>query len=176
MTDEHDAKTFFDAIARRYDRVYALSGSSSRERLARVLAAIEGKRRVLVLGLGTGRELPALLDRGHEVTGLDVSPKMIALCNTRSRTVPTVEADFWQPLPFAEGLVRRHPRPTRNARPSACGRFTPSPGGRSEARLGEGRRARRRASVESRARTTRGGRAGVRGAYRDHRRHVVHPS
>ncbi|AKU98568.1 Phosphatidylethanolamine N-methyltransferase [Labilithrix luteola] len=100
--NERDAKAFFDAIARRYDRVYAISGSSSRERLARVLAEIEGKQRVLVLGLGTGRELPALLDRGHQVTGLDVSPKMIALCNTRSRTVPTVEADFWQPLPFAD--------------------------------------------------------------------------
>lgn len=97
-----DAKKFFDAIARRYDRVYALSGPSSRERLARVLGEIEGKKRVLVLGLGTGRELPALLDAGHEVTGLDVSSKMIALCNTRSRTVPTVEADFWQPLPFAD--------------------------------------------------------------------------
>lgn len=108
MTDEpkhgtSEPKTFFDAIARRYDRVYAISGSSSRERLVRVLAEIEGKKRVLVLGLGTGRELPALLDRGHDVTGLDVSPKMIALCNTRSRTVPTVEADFWQPLPFADG-------------------------------------------------------------------------
>lgn len=97
-----DAKRFFDAIARRYDRVYALSGAASRERLARVLRAIEGKRRVLVLGVGTGRELPALFDAGHEPTGLDVSPEMLAACAKRSRKPELRSADFWQPLPFAE--------------------------------------------------------------------------
>lgn len=94
-----DAKRFFDAVARRYDRVYALSGAASRERLARVLREIAGRRRVLVLGVGTGRELPSLFDAGHEVTGLDVSPEMIALCNKRARTPPIALADFWQPLP-----------------------------------------------------------------------------
>jgi SAM-dependent methyltransferase len=98
-----DARRFFDAIARRYDRDYALSGTTSRERMRGVVAAIAGKRRVLALGLGTGRELPALLDAGHEVTGLDVSPEMIAQCNKRARTVTVVLADFWEPLPFADG-------------------------------------------------------------------------
>jgi SAM-dependent methyltransferase len=97
-----DARRFFDAIASRYDRVYALSGAASRERMARVVRELAGKRRVLVLGLGTGRELPALLDAGHEVTGLDVSPEMIAQCNKRSRTVPTILADFWEPLPLPD--------------------------------------------------------------------------
>jgi SAM-dependent methyltransferase len=102
VSDRRDARTFFDAIARRYDRVYALSGATSRERLARVLAILEGRTQVLVLGLGTGRELPALLDAGHEPTGFDISPAMIALCNKRSRTVPIVVGDFWQPLPFED--------------------------------------------------------------------------
>lgn len=94
---------FFDAIARRYDREYALSGAISRERLAHMLAAIAGKRRVLSLGLGTGRELPSLLDAGHEVTGLEISGGMIAECNKRSRTVPIVQGDFYDhPLPFAD--------------------------------------------------------------------------
>ncbi len=96
------AKEFFEAIARRYDRVYALSGATSRERMARVLRALAGKKRVLVLGIGTGRELPALLDAGHEVVGLDVSPAMVAECNKRSRTVPIVVGDFYEPLPFAD--------------------------------------------------------------------------
>jgi SAM-dependent methyltransferase len=96
-------KAFFDAIARRYDREYALTGAVSRERLARVLREIAGRRRVLCLGLGTGRELPALLDAGHEPTGLELSPEMIALCNKRSRTVPIVEGDFYAPLPLADG-------------------------------------------------------------------------
>lgn len=95
-----DARVFFDAIARRYDRAYALAGDASRARMNRVVAALEGLRRVLVLGVGTGRELPALLDAGHELTGLDVSPEMIALCNKRSRTIPITRADFWDPLPF----------------------------------------------------------------------------
>lgn len=95
-----DARRFFDAIARRYDRVYALTGEDSRARVARALREIEGRRRVLVLGIGTGRELPALLDAGHEVTGLDLSPGMLAVYNRRSRTAPVVLGDFWEPLPF----------------------------------------------------------------------------
>jgi SAM-dependent methyltransferase len=93
-------KAFFDAIARRYDRDYALRGEASRERLRALTAALAGKRRVLVLGLGTGRELPALLDAGHEVTGVELSEAMIAECNKRSRVVPIVRADFYEPLPF----------------------------------------------------------------------------
>jgi SAM-dependent methyltransferase len=96
-------RSFFDAIARRYDRDFALSGAVSRERLARVLGEIAGKRRVLVLGLGTGRELPALFDAGHEPTGIELSPEMIALCNKRARTCPIVEGDFYAPLPFPDG-------------------------------------------------------------------------
>jgi SAM-dependent methyltransferase len=96
------AREFFDAVARRYDRDYALSGAASRERMTRVLEAIRGKRRVLVLGIGTGRELPALLDAGHDVEGLDFSAEMIASCNKRSRTVPIVQADFWSQLPFPD--------------------------------------------------------------------------
>lgn len=96
------ARAFFDAIARRYDRDYALSGAVSRERLARVVNELAGRKRVLVLGIGTGRELPALLDAGHEPVGVDVSPAMIAKCNERARTVRIVEADFYAPLPFAD--------------------------------------------------------------------------
>lgn len=94
-------KPFFDAIARRYDRDFALRGEVSRERLQALVKVIAGKRRVLALGLGTGRELPALLDAGHDLTGVELSDAMIAECNRRSRTVPIVQADFYEPLPFA---------------------------------------------------------------------------
>lgn len=119
------ARAFFDAIARRYDRDYALSGPLSRERLARVIEEIAGRRRVLVLGIGTGRELPALLDTGHEPVGIDVSPAMIAKCNERSRKVPIVEADFYERLPFDDasfdaaialhGTLAHPPRPGAHA-------------------------------------------------------------
>ncbi len=95
-----EVRAFFDAIAPRYDRAYALEGRLSRERMAGVLRALGTRRRVLALGLGAGRELPALLDAGYDVVGLDISPSMIALCNVRSRSVPIVQADFWEPLAF----------------------------------------------------------------------------
>src|SRR5215472_9326111 len=94
---------FFDAIASRYDRVYALHGAVSRARLARVVAKLPARARVLDLGVGTGRELSALLDAGHHPTGVDFSPEMLAICARRARPVPLVQADFWPRLPFETG-------------------------------------------------------------------------
>lgn len=95
-------RAFFDAIARRYDRVYAESGAESKEGLAKVVTSLtkSSAKRVLVLGVGTGRELSALLDAGLSPVGLDFSKEMLTLCDRRTRKVPLVEADFWQPLPF----------------------------------------------------------------------------
>lgn len=96
-------RAFFDAIAERYDRTHALAGAASKQRLADVLALVRGAQRVLVLGLGTGRELPALLDAGHEVTGFELSDRMIAIMERRSRTAPVARGDFWEaPWPFAD--------------------------------------------------------------------------
>lgn len=91
---------FFEAIARRYDREYARQ--SSRESLERLVQRLPPRARVLDLGVGTGRELTALLDGGHEVVGLDVSPTMLEICARRARPISTVCADLWQPLPFAD--------------------------------------------------------------------------
>jgi SAM-dependent methyltransferase len=102
MTGE--AERFFDAIAGRYDREYALPASVSKERMRRVLAALPAPpARVLVLGVGTGRELPALLDAGYAPTGVDVSQAMLDRCARRARPIPLVRADFWGPLPFGDG-------------------------------------------------------------------------
>jgi SAM-dependent methyltransferase len=101
MTGE--AERFFDAIAGRYDREYALPASLSRERMRRVIGALPpAPARVLDLGIGTGRELPALLDAGYAPTGVDVSREMLDRCRRRSRPVPLVQADFWGPLPFGD--------------------------------------------------------------------------
>ena len=103
MSAPKSDRAFFDAIARRYDRVYAETGASSKAGLATVVSLLAGKPRVLVLGVGTGRELSALLDAGHVPTGLDFSTEMLALCGKRTRPVPLVQADFWEPLPFPDG-------------------------------------------------------------------------
>jgi SAM-dependent methyltransferase len=97
-----EARRFFDAIAARYERAYALPRDVSRARMTRVLAELTPNARVLDLGVGTGRELTALLDAGHLPTGLDFSSEMLALCNRRARPIPTVLASFWEPLPFED--------------------------------------------------------------------------
>jgi SAM-dependent methyltransferase len=103
MREQGAVARFFDAIAGRYERTYALSADQSRRRMQRVLRELPpAPARILDLGVGTGRELAALLDAGHVPTGVDVSRRMLERCARRSRPVALVEADFWQPLPFAD--------------------------------------------------------------------------
>jgi SAM-dependent methyltransferase len=70
------------------------------DRVLRELPSSPG--RVLDLGVGTGRELSALLDAGHIPTGVDVSSRMLERCSRRSRPVALVHADLWRPLPFGD--------------------------------------------------------------------------
>ncbi len=100
-TDE--ARAFFDKIARRYDRSYALAGEAARVRMEAVLALVgrsPSPKRILDLGVGTGRELSALQAGGHEVVGLEIAPAMIELCRRRAHPITVVEGDLWAPWPF----------------------------------------------------------------------------
>ena len=123
-----DARRFFDAIAGRYDRVYAIPSGLSRERMRRVVAELPAPpARVLDLGVGTGRELSALLDAGLEPTGVDVSPEMIARCARRARPIPLLCADFWQPLALGDqsfdGVVALHGTLAHSPDDEAIGRL-----------------------------------------------------
>ncbi len=97
------AARFFEAIAGRYERAYALPRVESEARMRRVLPRLAPRSRVLDLGVGTGRELTSLLDAGHDVTGLDASEAMLARCARRARPVPLVQGDFFRALPFPDG-------------------------------------------------------------------------
>jgi SAM-dependent methyltransferase len=68
--------------------------------MERVLRALPPAGRVLDLGVGTGRELTALLDAGMRPVGVDASAPMLEKCARRARPVPLVQTDFWRPLPF----------------------------------------------------------------------------
>jgi SAM-dependent methyltransferase len=95
------AAAFFDRVAGRYERSYGLSAEESRRRMDRVLAELPpAPATVLDLGVGTGRELAALLDAGYAPTGIDVSREMLDRCARRARPVPLVRGDFYEPLPF----------------------------------------------------------------------------
>jgi ubiquinone/menaquinone biosynthesis C-methylase UbiE len=97
------ARRFFQAIAGRYEREYALPPHESRWRMERVQRNLPPPpSQVLDLGVGTGRELSALLDAGYEPTGVDLSEAMLERCARRARPVPLVHADFWAPLPFQD--------------------------------------------------------------------------
>jgi SAM-dependent methyltransferase len=97
------ARRFFDAIAGRYEREYSLPADQSRARLERVRRNLPSPpARLLDLGVGTGRELTALLDAGYQPTGVDVSERMLERCGRRARPVPLVLCDFWGPLPFED--------------------------------------------------------------------------
>jgi SAM-dependent methyltransferase len=109
--DPRGTRAFYDAIAGRYDRVYA-ARVDGKARLAEVCRALAPTSRTLVLGVGTGRELSALCDAGHAPTGLDFSERMLEKAARRGRPVPLVQGDFWAPLPFArrsfDGAVALH--------------------------------------------------------------------
>jgi ubiquinone/menaquinone biosynthesis C-methylase UbiE len=109
--DPRGTRAFYDAIAGRYDRVYA-ARVDGKARLAEVCRALAPTSRTLVLGVGTGRELSTLCDAGHAPTGLDFSERMLEKAARRGRPVPLVQGDFWAPLPFArrsfDGAVALH--------------------------------------------------------------------
>jgi len=97
-----DPAIFFNGIASRYDRAYALSAADSRRRMRRVLAELPPPpARVLDLGVGTGREIAALLDAGYGLTGVDASTEMLERCARRARPIALLCLNFWRPpFPF----------------------------------------------------------------------------
>jgi SAM-dependent methyltransferase len=71
---EYDSSTYGDRIADVYDEITA--PTTSAEQAVEFLASVAGTRRVLELGVGTGRVAIPLAARGFKVFGIEASPKM----------------------------------------------------------------------------------------------------
>jgi SAM-dependent methyltransferase len=72
---DYDETTYGERIADVYDEL--ATPASSAEHAAEFLASVAGNRRVLELGIGTGRVAIPLAARGLKVYGIDASPKMV---------------------------------------------------------------------------------------------------
>jgi SAM-dependent methyltransferase len=97
--------SFFDRIARRYDRTFAPDAASTRDDLR---ALLQGTRGVaLDLGCGTGRAFPHLLEAGLSVIALDASRPMLIEAGRRASAaeVLLLQADLWQRWPLADRSV-----------------------------------------------------------------------
>jgi cyclopropane fatty-acyl-phospholipid synthase-like methyltransferase len=74
----------YDAIAAEWDAARASFHGSERRYLDLLLEGLTPPARILDLGCGTGRPMAEyLISRGHHVTGVDQSEKLLTLARTR---------------------------------------------------------------------------------------------
>src|SRR5579864_5012072 len=72
---EYDSSTYGERIADVYDEI--ASPATSADDAVEFLASVAGKRRILELGVGTGRVAIPLAARGFKVYGIEASARMI---------------------------------------------------------------------------------------------------
>ena len=115
---------FFDrhAAADAYDVFTPASNERLIDAFVRLCGLPPGSR-VVDLGCGSGVFTDALRRRGYHCTGVDLSPKLIAIARARYRDIEFIEGDVEQ-LPFdgasfdgvlLSGLVHHLPDPSRCA-------------------------------------------------------------
>ena len=84
-----DVAGFWDRTADRYDRAFESRGRSARLLRGRTAAVIrllgDGPGDLLDAGMGSGRLVAELAERGWRVTGVDVSEQMVGLARRRLR-------------------------------------------------------------------------------------------
>jgi ubiquinone/menaquinone biosynthesis C-methylase UbiE len=75
---DYEASTYGDRIAAVYDHQLPFPATRFTDATVEFLASIAGKRRVLELGIGTGRIAVPLAAKGLKVFGIDASEEMVA--------------------------------------------------------------------------------------------------
>ncbi len=91
---DYDEATYGERIADIYDELHGFLETT--EAAIEFLAALAGRRRVLELGIGTGRVALGLVGRGHRVCGIDASPAMVEKLRSKpgGDTIPVTIGDF----------------------------------------------------------------------------------
>ncbi|MGI6086728.1 MAG: class I SAM-dependent methyltransferase [Kiritimatiellia bacterium] len=101
--------TNFDRIADVYDAWYATAAgrrydAAQRELLSRLLPnAGAGRRQLLDAGCGSGHWSIYFAEQGFHVTGIDISPKMIAVAKARQLSNCHFRVGDVQRLPYKDG-------------------------------------------------------------------------
>ncbi|MEV6831697.1 methyltransferase domain-containing protein [Amycolatopsis sp. NPDC051102] len=102
MTRPETAAEVFDALGTDYEHAFR-TATGRRAAITDLLAALPPEAKVLDLGAGTGRPTAELLvAAGHDVTGYDVSPKMVEIARNQ---VPAARFEFgdMRELSFEDG-------------------------------------------------------------------------
>jgi SAM-dependent methyltransferase len=91
---DYDESTYGERIADIYDELHSFLDTT--DAAAEFLAGVAGTRRVLELGIGTGRVALALVGRGLRVCGIDSSPAMVEKLRAKpgGATVTVTIGDF----------------------------------------------------------------------------------
>jgi ubiquinone/menaquinone biosynthesis C-methylase UbiE len=106
--DESSTSRFdFGRIADRYDAWYQAPRGATYDRLEkraieRLLPPAPDGGRLLEVGCGTGHWSRYFVSRGFEVTGLDISQRMIAVARQKNIASATFEVADAERLPFAD--------------------------------------------------------------------------
>lgn len=88
----------YDATADLYDRRYR---RIQREKFHSIVNFLEGHKRILDVGCGTGLILPELAPSAEIIVGIDLSPDMLSRAKERAGNVALISADAdW--LPFRD--------------------------------------------------------------------------
>lgn len=91
---DYDESTYGERIADVYDELHGFLDTT--EAAVEFLSALAGRRRVLELGIGTGRIALGLVGRGVRVCGIDASPAMVEKLRAKpgGDTIPVTIGDF----------------------------------------------------------------------------------
>ena len=100
-------RTFFDRVARRYDRSFAPSAAETAADLLGVLADVPRDGVALDVGCGTGRAWPVLLSHPLRVIAFDASAPMLVEAARRSsaHAVARLRSDLYQRWPVSSACA-----------------------------------------------------------------------